>query len=270
MKNYFGIFILTMFLLTACSEETKQDPENSPISQPETTEEPANVSKALKTNSKELSQIEKEEAEFNASGRAKAIEKESDLWNLFENEEVGFSFQYPGDVTVIEGMETPNPDQLSLLVTLKEIGKVDEPGDLDKAESQKNIEALNAGEFGTVSDFALESSQKTTSVGFLFAQDYLVLSRFEVCNVTLERKLSFYFNNQFITLAFKGPAGKLIETMPDYFVEDAENCGNEKVWDFDKQDAFYQTLVEGNGAPEIQDWFQRFDQIAETITVNYQ
>ena len=41
--------------------------------------------------------ISDEEKEFNASGRAKAIEDETDLWMFHEDEKAGFSIKYPSD-----------------------------------------------------------------------------------------------------------------------------------------------------------------------------
>jgi len=194
------------------------------------------------------------------------IEDENGPWNLLNNPEVGFYLQYPSDVILLSGDEYKQDQEKTYLkVDLKPIGEKINPMDLGPEAEVKNIEALSNGEFGLESDWPLVLSEKVKSVGFLFAQDFMVLGRFEVCDVTLERKLLFYFNNNQITITLFGPVDKLRETMSEYFTNNPENCQEEKIWDFDKQDAFYQTLVNGNGSEEIQKFYDLFDQMAETI-----
>lgn len=222
-----------------------------------------------KTNEEPQSNQEEksDEEKFNDSGRAKAIEDETDLWQLYDNSEVDFSFQYPHDVTLINTSEKiTNLEQTYISVRLKDIGTKENPMDLDAEEEMATIEALHSGEFGENHDFVLDASKDVRSVGFLFAQDLAVLSRFEVCNVTLERKLVFYFNNKEITITLYGPTDTLKETMPEYFTANSENCRDETVWNLDMQEEFYNELVDANGSEEIQRWYDYFDQIAETIT----
>ena len=75
----------------------------------------------------------------------------------------------------------------------------------------------------------------------------------------------FYFNNKEITITLYGPVDKLKTTMPEYFTVDEANCGMDTIWDFDKQNDFYEALANGKGSKEIQEWFDLFDQISETI-----
>lgn len=191
------------------------------------------------------------EQDFNESGRAKAVEDVTDLWQIYDNPEVGISFKYP------IGMDVN--------VEIEDIGMGEGPMRLTEEEEMETIEALHSGEFGMNADFVLDSSKKVKSVGFLFAQDYMVLSRFEVCNVTLERSLLFYFNNKEITITSNEDVSMLRETMPEYFTFDEENCGEEMIWNYEKQDAFYKTLESSNGSEEIQYWFNTFDEISETV-----
>jgi len=203
------------------------------------------------------------EEEFNNSGQAKAILDETDLWPIYDNFEVGFSFKYPANVNWLE--KNKDETQLYVDVTLKDIGVTDIPMQLSAEDEMKTIEDLTAGEFGAVAGFSFAPSEKVKTVGFLFAQDYLVLARFEVCSVTLERKLTFYFKNKQITITLYGPVKTLKETMPEYFTVNADNCGEETIWDFDKQAELYNTLLAGEGSEEIQAWFDIFDDISETI-----
>lgn len=260
--------IITTILLTAITI-TIGGCTLSPISQKINQTPPENSiqGETEPIDTKEIINEEKtDEEKFNESGRAKAIEKDSDLWQVYDNPEVGFSFKYPHTITLLEeGEYNKNLKQSYIKLEIKNIGEKEGPLDFDLDEAMKNIEALSGGEFGINHDFPLVSSKKARTVSFLFAQDFIVLSRFEVCSVILERKLLFYFNNKQILITLHGPVETLRETMPEYFTVNETNCGEEKIWDFDKQDKFYKSLVDGNGSKEIQSWFDSFDEVSETI-----
>ena len=251
-KTFFTIFLFTVgtMLVTGCSlfENTEKiTPKNQ-------------VPEKLEV------EITPEEKEFNNSGRAKAIENETDLWQLYDNPELGISFQYPHNVVLLPQEKYPeNLTQTYLAIDIRDIGHQDAPIDLNEEDAMTNIETLSGGEFGIAQGFALEPSQQVRTVGFLFAQDYMTLGRFEVCNVALERNLRFYFNNKQVTLTLFGPIDSLRKSMPKYFTVNQDNCGEDKIWIFDKQAEFYTTLVNGSGSTEIQQWFDDFDKIAETI-----
>jgi len=213
-----------------------------------------------------IEEISPEEKEFNESGRTKAIEKETDLWQIYDNPEVGISLNYPMGITLLKENEyNKNKEETYIKIRLKDIGEKEEPMDLSPEDEMKNIETLHSGKFGIGRGFSLENSEKVKTVGFLFAQDFMTLTRFEICNVTLERSLIFYFNNKEITITLYGPIDTLKETMPEYFTVNEENCAEEKIWDFEKQTNFYEELSNGNGSSKIQEWFDLFDQISETI-----
>ena len=184
----------------------------------------------------------------------------------YDNPDIGFSFEYPGDIQFLKTGTYPNdPSQTYLHVELKNIGEKTDPMDFNMEDAMKNIESLSAGKFGLEYDFAFQPSKKVKSVGFLFAQDFLVLGRFEICSVVLERKLLFYFNNKQIVITLHAPVEKLKTSMSEYFIVNNENCGDELIWNFDKQEEFYNRLLAGTASSEIQKWFDAFDQISESI-----
>ncbi len=242
------------------------DGKNQLFQNSETQNETGKVAIEDETSEEEINNEKMSEEEFNESGRAKAIEGETDLWQLYENFEVGVSLKYPSDIVLLEENEyNENPKQVYIKVETKDMGEKVTPLDFSKEDEMKNVEALTNGEFGLESNFVFVPSKNVKSVGFLYAQDFMVLSRFEVCDVTLERKLLFYFNNQQIIITLYASINELKETMPDYFVINEENCGEEKIWNFEKQDEFYAKLESGNCSAEIQKWFDDFDQISETV-----
>ncbi len=195
------------------------------------------------------------------------VPKDENSWLTYNNPGVGFSLEYPPSVTLLDGSQgRMNPEQTYIEVVLRSMGESEAPMELTAEEEQKTVEALHSGEFGLNHDFILEESKKVRPVGFLFTQDYMVLARFEVCDITLERSLVFFFNNNEIKITLHGPIESLKESMPEFFTVNEENCGSTSMWDLERHAEFYSLLTEGNGSTKIQNWFDQFDEIVETIT----
>ncbi len=189
-----------------------------------------------------------------------------DNWKTYNNPDIGFSFKYPANIRFLKENEYKEDSEKAYIkLEIKDIGKVEDPMDFNMEDAMKNIQALSSGEFGLEHDFPFTPSKTVKTVGFLFAQDFLVLTRFEICDVTLERKLLFYFNNKQILLTLYAPVELLLETMPAYFTTDTNNCGDDLIWNQEKQTDFYNNLKAGNASPVIQKWFNQFDEISETI-----
>lgn len=207
------------------------------------------------------------EEEFNNSWRAKAIESETDLWNFFQNEEIWFSLNYPlNEILLSKDEYKTNEDDFYFKIDIKEIWENnDEPMRLSNTEEMETIAELSAWNFWKNPDFTFENSKKVTSIGNIFAQDYLVLSRFDVCDITLERAVVFYFNNKEIKLTSFASINKLKESMPEYFTIDESNCGTISMWNNEKQNDFYNSLIEWTAPDEIQTWFNDFDKMSESI-----
>lgn len=214
--------------------------------------------------------ISAEEQKFNESGQAKAIVDETDLWQVYENKEVWFSFKYPTGTNLIKEKNYKiEPGESYIKVEIKEIGKPVAPNDLTKEDDMKNIKELSAWNFGVNYDNPIAESKKVSTVWNIFWQDFLVLSRFDVCNVTVERVLIFYFNNKKILITAYAPLMWLKTTAPDYFILDKENCGEETRWNYDKQKDFYQTLVDKKWPTNIQLWYNDFDKMVWTVTFDH-
>jgi len=196
-----------------------------PIQEPETTES-----------------ISPEEEAFNNSGQAKAIEHEWNLWPIYDNEAVGFSFAYPYSVAL--NSKEKNEDQLLFLkVSVDKIAGLEGTMGYNEETALKNIEALKNGEYGEIVDIPFLASQKIQKLsGEINAQDFMVFGRFEICDVTLERKLVFYKNGYQVVITLYGDKERLLTTASEYFTTNPENCGEQLIWDFEKQDDFYKFL----------------------------
>ncbi|MEA2112981.1 MAG: hypothetical protein U9P50_03380 [Patescibacteria group bacterium] len=207
------------------------------------------------------SPVDPAELEFNNSGRAKAIEGETDLWKIYEDKDIGFTIKYPHDVAL--GGEDGN---LALDIEVIKIDDLDYPG-FDKADVLKDIQVLEGGELTENSGvyWGLPLSEKVVNLGRLNGQELMVLSRFEVCNVTFERKLLFYDGDYRVVITLEETKSNIVDNLPQYFKLDEENCGDEIIWNFDKQDQFYKDLAAGKSFFTAQEWFDTFDKIIGTI-----
>jgi hypothetical protein len=241
-----------LFVFAGCDAETANNLKDQPVKEKIATQEQKTISS--------------QEQEFNESGRAKAIESESDMWPLFEDKNTGFTMNYPMNTVLVDNSSfTLNSEMPQVRITVLDVGEKVNPWDLDKEGDQKNIEDLAGGNFGMSGENAVEASKKVAMVANVFGQDLVVLTRIDMCNVTLERKRLFYFNNKKIEVTGFGSVPKVKELMPEYFTTDKANCGAEKVWEQKKLDGFYSQLVNKKAPAEIQDWYDNFDKMMDTV-----
>ncbi len=191
---------------------------------------------------------------------------ESAAWSVYNDPALGLTFRYPSSVVLVDDPRAES-NQLRLTVEAMLLDEMEEHGPLgfDKATFRTNRQALARGEYGEAVDMPLPASQKVRPVGGTHAQDFLVLGRFEVCDVTLERKLYLLSNEGQIIITLFGPVEEMLQGSARYFTVDPANCGEELIWRHALQEAFYEDLVSGTAAPAVQAWFDTFDEIAETV-----
>jgi len=208
------------------------------------------------------SEVDLAELEFDNSGQAKAVEDETDLWQFYENDQADFSLKYPYNVSIDDLV-----GNLSLTVESTKIDDLDYLG-FNKEEILKDIQSLKNSQYGNEYDWVLPISKKVRSLGSLNGQEFMVLSRFDICDTTFERKLLFYHNGSRVIITLKEDRSNIIDNSPEYFTTNEESCQTEKIWDFDKQDQFYQDLVNNKGFFTAQEWFDTFDKIIDTIEID--
>jgi len=204
-------------------------------------------------------QISPEEQAFNQSGRAKAIETATDLWQFYDDSEAGFNLKYPHNVSLKADAD------FQLTVEVKPIAHLANTMGFTEETALKNQAALAKGKFGEEVDWPLRDSEQVVNLGNFNAQDFLVLARFDVCDVSFQRKLVLYPNDYQVVISLTAPREKLVLENYGYFTTNPENCGEQKIWDFDKQDDFYEELAAGRGSKTTQEWFDTFDAIVSTI-----
>ncbi len=241
-----------LFLITGCSFQSLVDNKS--------------LEQVKEIDISQIEEINKEtlaEEEFNDSGSAKAIIDETDLWNFYENDVSGLSIKYPHNVSFGEN----DDDLFTLRIESNLVDSLEGTMGYNEETALENIIALESGEYGEDVDFPLEVSKKVVDVDGINAQEFMVLGRFEVCDVILERKLYFFNNDYQIVVILFASANKIIESMPEYFELNKDNCGDSEIWNFDKQSDFYKTLENNQGSEITQEWFDTFDDIVNSIEI---
>jgi hypothetical protein len=169
---------------------------------------------------------------------------------------------YPPDV-IING-DSKNTAQNSLSLTSEPINEIqDQPIIGGKDEAIKDKEALAKGKI-TGDGFA--SDVQLIKLGQLNGKESTTLAQFEICSVMFYKRLTFYPNNYRVMIGFSGNKEEIIAQMPEYFNIDTVNCGNQKVWNVDKTDAFLLALKNHQGSKSAQNWYDTFKGIIKTIT----
>ncbi len=243
MKKTFILFIVSFLLiLSGCSWK----PSASPAGQDEPRQE---------------ADMSQEEKDFNASGQAKAILDETDMWMYHVEEGPNFGIKYPHDVDLNER----GANDLLLTVESKKVGELDGTMGFNKETALKNMASLANKEYGEPVDWPVPGSKRVASRGSLNAQNFMVAGRFDICDVAFEDKLYFFKDNYQIVITLIGDKDAIMESMPEYFEADAENCSGKKRWSENKQSEFYQAVMDGTASEEAKYWNDLFYKIIATI-----
>ncbi len=199
--------------------------------------------------------------------------------DYFANETIGVNFFVPESVKFEEG-GIGTSDFLTLTITHEDVENLAEGGLYSRNMAESVMEALEKGEKGPGLDFEEEASEQVVSLGELNAREGIVFGRFEVCDVTFERILVFYPEHEGkiyqVVVNLKADKDKMMETFPDYFHTDTDNCGEELVWIQQAETGenmrifskFHHYEILGNSNPLIIEWYQMFEAIKQGIEVN--
>lgn len=202
-----------------------------------------------------------EKAKSNENNQIEKINNEKDSWNFYEDQS-GFSIKYPQDISFREKSD----GKYKLTIESQKIDLLDGTLGFNKETADKNYESLKNGEYGESVDMPFQNSKKVIQIDNLNAQDFVVFSRFEVCSVLFERKAYFFNNGYQILITLSIPKDKVISEFPQYFKTDKNNCSQEFIWDFEKQEEFYNLAKEGK-LGIVSEWLNNFDSIIKTIKI---
>lgn len=185
-------------------------------------------------------------------------------WNIYVDEKAKFSIKYPVNIALDKSFAT----SLSLSIRVEKVDSlINETMHYDKETALNDEKELAKGNYGRGADFSLPISRKVRNLEIVNGQEFMVLSRFEVCDVTFERKLIFYRNDYRVLITLHGDRDNIVVDNPKYFKIDQVNCGNIKVWDYEKSEQFYIDLERNTLTGDAQNWFNLFDDIINTMVI---
>jgi hypothetical protein len=118
-------------------------------------------------------------------------------------------------------------------------------------------------------NFAYEPSHRTCNISGTEVTEYIVFSRYDICDVTFER--TAVFNNKYnqVVLTLISDREAAIESSKQYFTMDEQNCsGTNRVWNYEKQNEFYANLLAGNLSGTVQKWHDIFNEVTRLLQIN--
>lgn len=194
-------------------------------------------------------------------------DKNVDTLRIYNNSEVGFSFKHPSNMKEVDNIY--NNEDLAYKVSILKVEDIQEdaPACGDKQTALDNIEYLKNGnpEKVCLGWHPLIESIKLVNLGEVNAQDSVTLRSWDICDLSFERELLFYYNGYQVDISIVGPFSKIINSMSDYFGDNV--CGEAHAWidDDDIESKFYNELLNRTASPVAQEWYDSFDDIVETI-----
>ncbi len=158
----------------------------------------------------------------------------------------------------------PSREDVQLAVEVTKISAMPATAPLgyDQTTSRKDEASLLKGDFGAQVDMPVKTSEKVVKIyPDLNAKEFVVLQRFDVCDVTFQWIAIFYSNHYQVKMTLGGNAKKIIEENPSYFGENKSNCGIQKVWSGDAvHENFVKALQEGKlTGVNTGNWYNVFD-----------
>ncbi len=208
-----------------------------------------------KQNSKsvELTPIaEKQKVEEPAPVVQKPIEEE---WKTYTDKEAGFALKYPASVGL---NEEEGSSGISLSIAAEKLSDI--PEDLPMLMGRKDALKEKSRLEKDTGDFDV-------NLGSLNGSTEMILARFEVCSLILDRKLTFFPNDYHVILTLSAPEALVTTEMPEFFTKDNANCGDQIVWNRDFSQDFRETLEQKQGKGIAQIWYDTFNEIVKTVRI---
>jgi len=196
------------------------------------------------------------------------------LCTTYVNDVVGISFKCPPNTYIA----TSNTDtQTSTVHTISvdsysvdDINKVQSPFMPSNATEEAQI--IARGEFDTSNDFSHKPSEKNIPIANTRAKEYMVFGRFHTGDVNPQKILVFYANGYRIQIKYSGSRLLFFQLYPQAFENASENCTTDfeygcYIWKTKGADSLYNDMKNGSGPSGIQQWYNGFDTIVNTLQI---
>ena len=266
--RYFSIafviicLLFSMLLLNSCRKIELEEPLDTKEAQDEISKQGLEADENIQTENS--GSIDKD-TQDDESNQETSDKPKNNI--MFYNSEVNFAFIYPQEYLTISSYPCWSGDYGDLFLNVS-INSIENLKVSEKEVAINERDALKAGDFGLDTDFSFEPSRKVIKISDSFVKEFLVFARYDTCDAVFDWNAYFYNNDYRIQITLSADKEKIIESMDQYFTHDEENCPDQKIWDFDKQDEFYDKLMTGQLSGSALEWFDAFDSIMYLLQIN--
>lgn len=206
---------------------------------------------------REVGEVSKDEEdkkmkEINQQGSSEKI--------LFTDDSASYTLYYLKNIT----LNSLDENVLRLNPLSQSIGLMNEAF---AQTARQNKEKLSQGLLGSAT-WAVKGSHKLVRLNNgQYAQRYISFYAFDVCSVQFRAVLEFYDNfEQRVMISLEGPSS-LKSYLSDYFT--TGSCGTASHWIHDNLPGLYQRLEAGSAPNEVQNWYDSFNEIVDSVKVSY-
>jgi hypothetical protein len=186
---------------------------------------------------------------------------------MFQNSQAGFAFVYPHDGLALYSCQCRDPEYGGFSLDV-DISKLESMQGTMLENALEEMDALANGEFGPDNDFSYLPSRNVIELGGVYVKEYMVLSRYDVCDVTFERIAVFYNKGYQVRIALAADSEQIIGEAEEYFTTDEINCLEEKIWAEGGREAFYDAVASGNAGQTANKWYGAFKDIMHLLQIN--
>ncbi|MCG9479746.1 MAG: DUF3298 and DUF4163 domain-containing protein [Actinomycetia bacterium] len=245
LTNAAALLAVLIVAASGCAGYSNIEPADTPAQIPETENKARGQEAETEPSSPE--------------GSAAAQETSSDV--MYFSDDADFIFVYPLDRTILSSsLYVTNPyAKLNLVVQVQKIENLTAGGKGGKLQQEQCLQE---------NDQAYEPSLRTYEIDNIKIKEYMTLSRGNPCNIVFERHTVFYNQGCRVEIILSADKDSIISSMEEYFNYDNQDCGTNPVWDLEKQQDFYQNVVEGRASGPAQEWNDSFDLIIDSLKIN--
>lgn len=183
----------------------------------------------------------------------------------YNNTLIGFSFEYPSEVGIVQENGMGDASALTIKVTIDELNNPYTPG-VEQLRSDRPM--LERGDFGlelVPGKYFLKGVAKSGSTNIKI---FTNLEDSQCDGVNLDKVAQFYRFDRRITLTLTGPKQRLINENPNYFVTGTDKCEDEYGWSQIGQESFLSAITKKTAPDYILNWDKYFSNIISTLKLD--
>lgn len=179
----------------------------------------------------------------------------------------GISLIYPQNKVFLSSSKyISNPNhKLNLVIEENKLENI-----IDKSKAREEKESLQQEEFSLVDQLAFQPSKKIYEKGQIKIKEYIIFSKGNPYLTAFERKAIFFTKGCRVEIVLSLPAEPITDSMENYFAYDTSGQSSVPKWDTGQQQNLYQDLVRGQAPRPVQEWYDTFDALIDSLQLDGQ